>query len=100
MEKVIQLTRSEVRTIMMIVQKYQSLRVVKNILETEPMRVEEFGFLWSDFENLDNELKEADDNCRDWWLTIATKYGLPEKAGFRVNYSMCSLTLIYDKSVI
>lgn len=93
-EKVILLTRSEVRSIMVIVQKYRSLKIVKNILETEPQRVEEFGFTWSDFKKIDDELAEAGGSCREWWLSVSQKYDLPVEAGFSVNYSICSLTLI------
>lgn len=43
-EKNIKLTINEVRDVMRIVQNYQSLKIVKNIIEFSPGRIEQFGF--------------------------------------------------------
>lgn len=92
-EKNIKLTINEVRDVMRIVQNYQSLKIVKNIIEFSPERIEQFGFDESDFYKLESELKEADKKCRNWWSTISNKYDLPNETAFHINYNTCILTI-------
>lgn len=94
MSKSVQITQSEVYTIMRVVQKAQAYKVVKNILEMSPERVNEFGFDLHDFSNIDNELKAADKECQKWWIEIANKYDLPKEASFSVRFENSTLTVV------
>ena len=46
-----------------------------------------------DFSNLDNEIREADNECRNWWKNISYKYNLPESNTFRVRYQEGTVTI-------
>lgn len=90
------LTVSEVRALMKLVQRLQSLKSVKLILDSNPERVKEFGFDEHNFENLESEISDANNNCYQWWKSISSKYHLPYNSKFHVNYETCSLTISQD----
>ena len=90
------LTISEVRTLMKLVQKFQSLKTVKLILGNNPNRVKEFGFNEKNFENLELELSDANEEFYQWWKSISSKYHLPYESKFHVSYETCLLTITED----
>lgn len=93
MEKTIKILRSEISELVIKVQRFYALETVKKILEVNPERIEEFGLKKENFSNLDNELREADKECRNWWINISHKYNLPESATFRVQYQEGTVTI-------
>lgn len=93
MEKTVKILRSEISELVIKVQRFYALETVKKILEVNPERIEEFGLKKEDFSNLDNEIIEADNECRNWWKDISYKYNLPESNTFRVRYQEGTVTI-------
>lgn len=93
MEKTVKILRSEISELVIKVQRFYALETVKKILEVNPERIEEFGLKKEDFSNLDNEIREADNECRNWWKDISYKYNLPESNTFRVRYQEGTVTI-------
>lgn len=90
----IEISVEEVMDIMFKVQKYNSMRTLKLILEEEPNKIFEFGFSESQFESVEKEFLKCDKICREWWGKICLKYNIPEESKFRVDYETCTLTVM------
>lgn len=95
----VKLLMSEVKEIAALVQNVQALYCLHQILTINPERVTEFGFSWDDFSNVENDIRSADNNCRNWWISISKKYALPLDSKFSINFENQMLSIVEENHI-